>query len=388
MDQYSNEGAIIDFIQDICYYNKQINTNRKGDNMSVLLKAACAAIFPPNGKLRFINFLVWHGCLGSCNFCQVPRHKIIDPRTGQEKIMLREERQGAFLRLRSLSVPGAIVSILGGETTLKPALLLEMVGDISNMGFLINVVTNGYALTPDLISRLAKAGLHHLAISADCDDGSRGNLEKVLELHQTTRSCGVIPVINVLVGRKTEVSKLKEFCQKVFKAKCFVSILATSPDVGGIFSSADQSAVPTNRQLREIASWLAWKKMTTGLVTSSFSYLRVLFRAGCFDDGSIKLWHCSPHFRGDNGPGRGFIYIDSDGTIGPCQEHRSSLNILTIPEEKLSLQYIDEALSRITIRCTHCIYNCYVMEETAGLRALVELPTAIRFIKIKRTAKK
>ncbi len=354
-----------------------------------LLHAARTAVFPPAGKLRFINFYGWHVCnlAGKCKFCIVPFHKVTDPLSGREIIMARKERREAFRRLRLLSVPNAIMSILGGETTLRPELLLEIVEDAFGYGFLVNVVTNGYALTPGLIVRLAKAGLHHLAISVDCNGGPRQELEKALELHQVTRKNGGIPVINVLVSSDTNISDLKKFCQKVIDAKCFVSLLAMSPNIGGMFSSADPATVPTNNQLCEIVKWLAWKKMTTGLITSSFGYLWTLYRAGSFENGNMKLWHCADHFRGIEGSGRGFITLDSDGTICPCQEYRSSLNILTIPEEHLSLHFIDEELSRITRQCEHCFFNCYIMEEAMhGVKTLIELPTAARFIQIKRAA--
>lgn len=357
--------------------------------MKALLQAARIAMFPPNGKLRSISYCLYHGCnlAGQCTFCQVPFHKVIDPSSGKEKIMTRLERQECLRRLRLVSVPGALINVLGGEPTLRPELLLEAVEDAASFGFLVNVVTNGYALTPELIVKLARAGLHHLAISVDCDGGPRHELDKALKLHQSTIANGIIPVINVIVGSDTDPGDLKDFCQKVFGKKCFISLLVMSPSVGGMFSNADTSAVPSNQQLREIVQWLAWKKAVTGLVTSSFSYLWTLHKSGTFDDGHMNLWHCSSHFRGVEGPGRGFLYIDSDGTIGPCQEFRSSQNILTIPEDRLTLSDIDQDLSVLTTQCEHCIYNCYVMEETiGGAKALAELSTLVRFTRIKRAA--
>jgi len=299
--------------------------------------------------------------------------------------MSASQRGEAFRRLKLMSAPACKMSILGGEPTLQPQLILEAVADAASAGFLVNVVTNGYALTERLIIQLGNAGLDHLAVSVDVPQPGalRTDLEKALTLLQVARRQGITPVINVLVGSKTDLKALKAFCQQVFDAGCFVSLLAMSPNVGGMFSSASREEVPTNGQLREIVRWLKRKKAFTGLATSTFGYLNVLSEIG--QGGERSLWHCADHFRSQHaGSGRGFLYVDSDGTLGPCQEFRSNLNILEIPEERLSLEFLDQELSGITKRCEGCTYNCYIMEEKLrGASVLAEIPTALRLVQVK-----
>lgn len=342
-----------------------------------MMHLARTVICPPAWRLRFINFCLYHACDLDCSFCKVPKQKV--------KTMPPEIRKEAFRRLALLAAPVCKMSILGGEPTLRPQLLLEAVEDAAIAGFLPNVVSNGYALTEDLIRDLARAGLDHLAISVDVEakGALRANLDKALSLLQVARSWGIAPVINVLVSRSTDVEQLKHFCQKVFDAKCFISLLVMSPNVGGMFSSASQDDVPTNEQLREIVGWLKKKKAANGLTTSTFGYLNILSEIG--QGGKKLLWHCSSHFRSQQaGSGRGFLFMDSDGQLGPCQEFRSRLNILDMREEHLSLKYLDEEMSRITAQCLGCTYNCYIMEEELrGLKALEESPTALRLVQIK-----
>jgi len=255
-------------------------------NKGTLFRDARNAIFPPPDKLRFVNYYLYHGCdlAGQCEFCRVPMQKVKNPDTGKEVIMTQAQRREAFEKLKKISIPGAKMSILGGEPTLRPDLLIEAINDAVSFGFRVNTISNGYALTPELIRRLAEVGLEHLGISIDAGgNGPRQNLEKALELHQSTRQAGIMPVINLLVSSLTDFDVFKEISLKIIKAKCFLSLVVTSPDVGGAFSSAGFDLVPTNRQLRQISRWLLWKKFTTGFVMSSYGYLRVLRKCGRYD---------------------------------------------------------------------------------------------------------
>ena len=175
------------------------------------------AISPAAWKLRFINFCLYHACDLDCPFCQVPKQKV--------KTMPPELRREAFRKLALIAAPGCKMSILGGEPTLRPDLLLEAVTDAVRAGFLPNVVTNGYALTEDLIIQLAQAGLDHLAMSVDVEGAQgalRTDLDKALRLLRFARDRRITPVVNVLVSRQTDIGALKRFCQKVIDAKVFV----------------------------------------------------------------------------------------------------------------------------------------------------------------------
>lgn len=335
--------------------------------------------FLPENELRFVNWYIQHSCDLDCSYCRVPQQSV--------KIMGIEQRRDALQKTRQLCGKRPIISLLGGEPTLKPDFLIEAIKDASASGFLVNLVTNGWGLTPELIRRLSDSGLHYLAISVDSDDGAeKSNLEKALSLQQITKQERIIPVINTVITNNTNPAVFKEFAKTIINNDIFLSPIACSPEVpGGVFSNALAQSVPSGLLLKEIVPWLAWKKLSTGRVTASFSYLWTLFNSGVESDGKVKLWHCSPRFRSNIGePGRGYLTLDSDGFIGLCQEFPRLLNISNVPTEQLSLKKLDKQFSITSQNCPGCLHNCYVMEEEIrGLKALAEVPTLIQFRRVK-----
>jgi MoaA/NifB/PqqE/SkfB family radical SAM enzyme len=340
------------------------------------------AIFPSN-ELRFVNWYIQYGCNLECSYCKVPKQKV--------EVMSQKDRKGVLQKVRNLCSKQPIISLLGGEPTLRPDFLVEVVSDANKAGFLVNVVSNGWGLTPDLIKRLGIAGLHYLGISVDCDKNTiKSNLEKALSLHETTKRIGVLPVINTVINHETQPETFKKFVSEVIQSGCFISPLACSPEIpGGIFSSAPIDSVPTQQQLREIVPWLAIKKLTTGRITSDFGYLWTLYNSGVTESG-LNLWHCASHFRTKRESiGRGSITIDSDGHVGPCQEFPRTINLLNTPQNQFSLQLLDPDFSAITSKCPGCLYNCYVMEESiGGLQLLGEIPTFLQMASIKSNNRK
>jgi MoaA/NifB/PqqE/SkfB family radical SAM enzyme len=117
------------------------------------------------------------------------------------------------------------------------------------------------------------------------------------------------------------------------------------------------------------------------MVTASFGYLWTLFDSGTLSTGETQLWHCSPYFRGQSDQtGRGYLTLDSDGHVGPCQEFPHLVNILEIPENEISLQLLDEHFANVTKQCSGCLYNCYSMEEK--LQGVTTIAEATTFIKL------
>jgi len=300
--------------------------------------------------------------------------------------MDRDQRREALGRLRRLCVKQPVISVFGGEPTLTPGLLLEAVSDAASLGYLVNVVTNGSGLSPDLIRRLGSAGLYYLAISVDCDDDTeKSDLQQALDLHKVAKRQGIIPVVNAVVTRRTSPVAMKRLVTSVINAGYLFSPLMCSPEIpGGSFSGAQPDSIPTAQQLRGIIPWLAWRKLTTGRVTSSFGYLWAMYRSGSSDSRGARLWHCSSHLRPWPGTrGRGYMTLDSDGWVGSCQEFPRSVNLLEIPETRLSVRFLDDLFIEAVRRCPGCFHNCYVMEEDIrGLRALAEMSTFIQIAAI------
>ncbi len=348
-------------------------------NQIVKHKYSLRACLMPGGKLRFVNWYLLHSCDRSCCYCKVAEQKV--------RVMDRDLRKEALRRMTRLCARNTLLSIIGGEPTLRPDLLVEAVQDAVKEGFLVNIVTNGWGLSPDLIKRLGRAGLHHLAISVDCHGkAEKANLIRAIKLHSVTTQEGILPVINTVLTRGTDIAKFKRFGNTVMRHGIFLSPLACSPEVpSGVFSGATSTSVPTMQQFRRVVPWLIWKKVSTGLVTASLGYLLTLLRMGHTDRGETQIWHCSSTFRPKRlRKGRGFITLDSDGFVGPCQEFPRLANILEIPLNELSLALLDKEFRRTTQECPGCLHNCYVMEEEiGGLKNIAEIPTLFRMASIK-----
>jgi MoaA/NifB/PqqE/SkfB family radical SAM enzyme len=240
-----------------------------------------------------------------------------------------------------------------------------------------------------LIQQLSEVGLSYLAYSIDSDPNSpKRNSEKAMHLLSVTKDFGIIPVLNTVLTNGTNLDDFRTLARTVIENGIFLSPLVCSPEVpDGSFSNASSSDTPSREKLREIVPWLAFKKLTTGRVAVTFSYLWILFNLQENSEGITQPWHCASNFRGVDGKkkGRGYLTLDSDGFIGSCQEFPHQVNLLDIPPHQLSLQLLDPLLKGPTINCPGCTYNCYIQEEsTSGLSAVAELPSVIQLINVFR----
>jgi len=338
------------------------------------------AVTPEPDKLRFVNWYLTHGCNLSCDFCKVPHQSV--------KIMDTNQRQEVLGKLKQISSPGIPLSIFGGEPTINPNHLIESVRDATNAGFFVCLVSNGWRLSPELIDQLANVGLRHLALSIDSthDNNQEHNAQKLILL-DIAKDKGIVPVVNTIMTKQTDLELLKQFVGDVLHRGLFVNPLVVSPEIpGGAFSSAPIDTIPNHDQLREFIPWLAWQKVKTGRVTPSFGYLKQLYDLPDNISGNQKLWHCAPHLRSNpRVSGRGYLTLDSNGYVGPCQEFPRIVNLLNVPSDQLSLNALDSQLSAATYSCPGCLFNCYFMEEDMkGPSLVAEIPKGIQMGNIYR----
>lgn len=325
-------------------------------------------------KLRFINWYLHHSCNLRCHYC-----KVIDQKS---PIMDSKVRADALRSLREISARGAIVSILGGEPTLSMGLLLEAVAEARKNCFHVNLVTNGYGLSEDTILELKDAGLDYLAVSVDCHKASeKTELERFVSMLQFARSQGIVPVVNTVITSDTSEKEFRSHCNYIISRGIFISPLVCSPEVpGGAFSKSEVRYVPDRSRLRKMVGWLLWKKLSCGMITSNFGYLLALLQKGR-KSGQVNLWHCSPEMRVTSGSGRGFVTMDSDGFLGPCQEFPRVAHVGRLSAE--TLPALASAFDEATRKCPGCLHNCYIMEENLrGIGALAESFTVLRMAKI------
>jgi AdoMet-dependent heme synthase len=119
---------------------------------------------------------------------------------------------------------GMKVDITGGEPTLRKD-LIEIIGIAKEMGYRIELVTNGTLMSRTKLARLKEAGMESIAISLDGHDYqshstvrglSKGQYRRALETIEESISLGIPTKINtiVCVENLQSIPRLTEFAIK------------------------------------------------------------------------------------------------------------------------------------------------------------------------------
>ncbi len=328
----------------------------------------------PDGKVRQINWFLTHICSHQCGSCKVPDFKDVKP-------MNDADRLKALRKLRSISRPGALLSIIGGEPLMTPNLAKKAIAEATQEGFFVSLVTSGDNLTTKQIYELGEAGLKYLNISFDEIHGNydQENEKRIFSLLDYASQIGIVPVINTVIIRTTDPEVFNAFVERVIEAELFINPIVCSPAIaGGRFAKASLNLVPTQEQLGRIIPGLIRKKMETGRVATGGRTLRALLNLGMDEEGNGHFWHCLPRFRQSFSPGRGHLTMDSDGFVGPCQEFSHEFDLPHF-EGELSIKVFEESFAKTTAtdRCPGCLFTCYMTEESVvGLTASMEERTS------------
>lgn len=332
------------------------------NNLLTLAENALSNVIPPDKEkiIKTINWILTHDCNVKCDYCKITKRKTA--------IMSPEQRKLAFQKLKTITTAKPIIGIGGGEPTLFPEYLSDSVKELSEIGFMSLLITNGINVKEDLIKRLIDNGLSYLAVSVDIGNAAspKNNLDSALRLLKLALKKGVIPVVNAVITSSTDPEKFKEQASKIIYEGCGLNTLMGSPVVDdGQYSSMAADFLPNESILKDLIIWLITEKIFTGKVINTIPYLKVLYNLK--KNGETHLWHC-PEIRR-------WLTLNSDGTIGPCQEFPDVVNLLEMPKEQLSLRALHESFARKTQKCPGCLYECYIKtDEVNGLKHILEIP--------------
>ncbi len=105
-------------------------------------------------------------CNLSCSFCYAGCNRTGLPEGWDESSTMTDAEVLRVLDIIRFQGRCPSVSFTGGEPTMRPA-LPEFVAHANTIGMKTNLITNGTALTPRLVARLADAGLHSAQISLE-----------------------------------------------------------------------------------------------------------------------------------------------------------------------------------------------------------------------------
>ncbi len=296
--------------------------------------------------------IVWRvtgRCNLSCAFCAYDRTQNISRRHTDESLV----RQFAELAA-SLSRP-VLVSWLGGEPLLWPA-LTQLTRDLRQRhGFAISTTTNGTTLHREDVRQHLIEHYAELTISLDgpapLHDALRGQsglFEQIQHAVKQIAGRGPRLRINTVLMRHT-IAHFPALCREV--ARWGIDEI-TCNQLGGI---ERPEFYPANRLLPEQVTTVTtqWPALHAELASQGVrllggeGYLRRL--AASARDEKLPVEDC--------GPGRDFLFVTEDGIASPCSfttaDYGIDLRTLTTPAQLADLPH-EFAKRRLASRSAAC----------------------------------
>ena len=233
----------------------------------------------------------------------------------------------------------SIITISGGEPLLHPE-LDNIIRRIRRNGALAGMITNGYLLMPDRISRLNRAGLDHMQISIDNiqpDDVSKKSLKVLDQKLQLLAEHAEFHVnINSVLG--SGINNPEDALKVAHRA---IALGFTS--TVGILHDGNGQLQPLGPREREIFEEI----MSLG----KRSFSRVNNFQHNIAQGKENNWRCRAGSR--------YLYICEDGLVHYCSQQRGYPGIpladYTDEQRHREFRTKKSCAPRCTVSCVHQI---------------------------------
>jgi MoaA/NifB/PqqE/SkfB family radical SAM enzyme len=236
----------------------------------------------------------------------------------------------------------SIVTMSGGEPLLHPE-LDTLIRRVRHHGMISGMITNGYLLTADRITKLNEAGLEHMQISIDNDQPdavSKKSLKVLDKKLQLLAEYGTFHVnINSVVGGGI---RTPEDALKIGKRAVELGFTSTV----GIIHDGDGQLRPLTENEQDV--YLQMKEM------GKKSYAKLNYFQDNIAYGRENQWKCRAGSR--------YLYICEDGLVHYCSQQRGYPGI---PLEKYTVddirrEFITEkgCAPKCTVACVH--YTSYM----------------------------
>jgi len=266
----------------------------------------------------------------------------------------------------------AAITISGGEPLLHPD-LDDLIRRIRSHGILAGLITNGYLLTQERISRLNRAALDHLQISIDNvlpDDVSKKSL-KVLDkkLRLLARYAEFEVNVNSVVGSAVRAPE-----DAVVVARRAVN-LGLSSTVGLLHDGTGRLQALSEQQQ---SAYEELQRMKKPFYTSAlYNRFQQNLARGLPND-----WHCRAGSR--------YLYICEDGLVHYCSQQRGypAIPLEQYTHENLAREY--NTVKRCAPFCTiSCAQRVAMIDEVreAPIEALArffpssaDMPVSVRIL--------
>ena len=257
-----------------------------------------------------------------------------------------------------------IVTLSGGEPLLHPD-LDEIIRRIRARGMIATVITNGYLLSRDRISRLNRAGLDHLQISIDNvipDEVSKKSLKVLDQKLQWLADDGVFDVtVNSVVGGGIRNPEDAVTIARRARALGFSTTVGLIHDGSG--------------RLRALDEWqrtILEELVALGKSVFDFAnYNRFQRNLG---NGQPNDWHC--------GAGSRYLYICEDGLVHWCSQQRGhpGIPLEQYGPEDLRREYhrVKSCAPLCTVGCVHRVAQVDELRQNPQLALSTWFPAGVR----------
>ncbi len=244
-----------------------------------------------------------------------------------------------------------IVTLSGGEPLLHPD-VDEIVSTIRRRDMIATIITNGYLLTADRITRLNRSGLDHLQISLDNvvpDEVSKKSLKMLDQKLQWLAQYAEFDVtINVVVGSAIRVP------DDALVIAGNATALGFSTTVGIIHDHHGQ-LLPLNDLQRSVLDAIA------GMGTSLFDFANYNRFQRNLSEGRPNVWSCRAGGR--------YLYVCEDGLVHWCSQQRGHPGI---PLERYAQGDLEREYHNVKACAPFCTVGC--VHRVAQLDELRDRP--------------
>ncbi|MGE5357439.1 MAG: radical SAM protein [Bacteroidales bacterium] len=212
-----------------------------------------------------------------------------------------------------------VLALMGGEVLLRPAFVHKVVYYAAKRGFWIYVPTNGRLLRPDVIDRLADAGVAVVNLAVDAMDEKPG-LPKALNpirshfdyLVQKQFDYGYMVFFNINICRNNlddvrQLTDLARSCAIATDYHINESPMQAQPHFGHLDENPTYIREEDWPQIDATVDWLIEKNKSGYKMVNSVARLEDM---KAFMRGKMQEWNCRA--------GQNSLIVRTDGTIAPC----------------------------------------------------------------------
>jgi MoaA/NifB/PqqE/SkfB family radical SAM enzyme len=258
-----------------------------------------------------------------------------------------------------------VLALMGGEVLLRPQFVHKVVYYAAKKGFWVYLPTNGHLLRPEVIDRVADAGVAVVNLAVDAVEEKPG-LPKALNpvrkyfdyLVRKQYRYGYAALFNINICRNNheDVKQLTEFAHDNAIATDYhinESPMLEQPHFKHIEGNNTFITKQDWPKVDELIDWLCQKNRSGYKMVNS---VRRLQDMKDFMRGEVEPWNCRA--------GQNSLIIRGDGSLAPCfPMYSATYDWGTVDNHKFELQQLEQMKQACQKRCfstlNHNLGYCY-----------------------------